>query len=146
MRMKKTVFVLLAVLVPFGLLIAWNHHVAPIPSSIDLSKIIPGKTTVGEFARIVGTRTASHGCGRATIFKTIYPASAIYGRMIVIDGSYVDPLWERRGLSAINLEDEKCIVRNLELVVNPVLDDNSANIFERYTARFLNWEYYLFSR
>lgn len=121
----------------------WNHRAAPVPQTIDLSRIVIGKTTVDEFEKIVGSGKRQHSCMESVSYRFISAPSIWYGRDLEIDAHYRGPNTGYHETLGKNVDDGSSVIRQITLETSTRMDERSSNPFERYAAIALAFEYRL---
>ena len=125
---------------------AWNHNVQPVPSGIDLSKIIVGKTTIREAQAILGSVSTAHDCKGSYLYRYIPAESAFYGREIEISIVYHGPNTGDPIPMAALVPDGESIVRQIDIAVYPRFNEGSDNYAESLIAKVLDFEYGMFHK
>ncbi len=138
----KVVVIIVSIVICMSLVVLWNHNVQPVPDSVYLSKIAPGRTTVAEAKIILGSTKTMHNCSGSVLYRFIPASSVKYGREIEISLYYKGPNSGMHSGDYIDVPDDNSIVQRVAIEVYPRFDSGSKNPLESWVALLLDWEYY----
>jgi len=132
---------MVCILTLFISIIWWNHHITPVPADVDLKKITPGVTTIGEAKIIFGTYFRIHTPTSSILLRSVRAPSIMYGREIEITVWYNGPNTGIQRTGQIEIPDDDSIVGSYSIQVYPRINEQSANWAESWIGKILNWEY-----